>query len=203
MGHSPTRCSAARSMPRACNAMTGEAVGNICRLIWQILYICLFLHLQLNVHTMSQVLTNILLHIVFHKKTASPVVRSEDQKRLNLFVMETCRRLECHPLIVNGPGDHLHLLFDMPPTVSLSAMLKELKRTSSLFLKECDTEYYHSFYWQAGYGAFSVSYKLKDAVYKYIENQQEHHRRCRVDDEFEMLIRNAWVENYKREYYWE
>jgi len=183
--------------------MMGACVENTYNLIWQITYIYLFLHLQLNTYTLSQVLTNILLHVVFHKKTVSPTVRSDDQKRLNLYVMEACRRLECHPLIVNGPGDHLHLLFDMPPTVSLSAMLKELKRTSSLFLKESDGKYYHNFYWQAGYGAFSVSHKLKDAVYKYIENQQEHHRRCKADDEFEMLIRNAWVENYKREYYWE
>jgi len=87
--------------------------------------------------------------------------------------------------------------------MALSHLVGEMKRTSTLFLKQCDATYYHRFQWQSGYGGFSVSEKLRDAVYQYIAQQEEHHKRHSVQDEFELLLRNAGVTRYEGQYYWQ
>lgn len=152
---------------------------------------------------MSQTLSNILVHVVFHKKTSAPAIRENEQHRLNRFVQRTCENLKCHCLIANGPGDHLHLLAALSPEVSVAQLVKEVKRTATGFLKECDMAYYHDFYWQAGYGVFSVSAKLKDAVYAYITRQKEHHQKQPAQSEFEALLRSAGVTDYRTDYYWQ
>ena len=159
--------------------------------------------LQQKIYTMSQTLTLLIIHVVFHKKTSSPTIRETDLHRLNRFVQEACRQLQCPCLIANGPGDHLHMLVSLSPTHSLSDLVKEIKRTSTIFLKQCDADYYATFHWQGGYGAFSVSCKLKDAVYQYIARQQEHHHRQSSSDEFRALLHNANIKGFEDKFYWQ
>lgn len=142
---------------------------------------------------MAQTLCRLLIHCIFHKKASAPVIRDEEQHRLNLFIQKTCSTYNCPCLTVNGPGDHLHLLIALSPEVPLSSFIKEIKRLSTRFLKECNMPYYHDFYWQAGYAGFSVSDKFRDAVFRYIANQKEHHRSVSPHHEFEMLLRNAGI----------
>ena len=152
---------------------------------------------------MVQTLSNLLIHCVFHKKASAPAIRDEEQKRLNLFIEQTARHYQCSCLIANGTGNHLHLLVVLSVELPLAQFVKEIKRLSTRFLKECDAGYYHSFYWQAGYAAFSVSEKYKDAVYGYIARQKEHHRCCSPQREFELLLRNAGIENAASACDWE
>ena len=152
---------------------------------------------------MSQTLCNLLIHGVFHKKRTAPDIRRDDQTRLNSFIQRTCEAHKCPCLIANGPGDHIHFLIVVSPEMALSHLVGEMKRTSTLFLKQCDATYYHRFQWQSGYGGFSVSEKLRDAVYQYIAQQEEHHKRYSVQDEFELLLRNAGVTRYEGQYYWQ
>jgi len=152
---------------------------------------------------MSQTLCNLLIHGVFHKKRTAPDIRREDQTRLNSFIKRTCEAHKCPCLIANGPGDHIHFLIVVSPEMALSHLVGEIKRTSTLFLKQCDATYYHHFQWQSGYGGFSVSEKLRDAVYQYTAHQEEHHKRHTVQDEFEVLLKNAGITRYEGQYYWQ
>ena len=85
---------------------------------------------------------------------------------------------------------------------SVADVVKEVKRKATLFLKERNPSYYHSFCWQGGYGAFSVSIRHKDSVYQYIYQQQEHHKKVSAKDEFEALLRNAGITKYDEKFYW-
>ena len=151
---------------------------------------------------MPQTLSNVLLHAVFHKGLYSKIVRSEDQSLLNAYIISICDHLKCPCLIANGPGDHEHLLFVLSPQLSYSEVIKEVKRLSSAFLKKQNPQYYHSFYWQAGYGMFSVSYKSKEAVYQYIVNQQQHHQQVSVEKEWISLLKSANITDYQPDLYW-
>lgn len=151
---------------------------------------------------MTQTLSNLLVHAVFHKGASAPSVSSEHQPLLNQHIVAACVHLGCRCLIANGPGDHEHLLLVLSTDVSLASVVKEVKRTSTRLLKEIDAARYHAFHWQQGYGAFSVSPRHRDDVYQYILHQAEHHRRQATDVEFEALLRNAGVEKYQREFYW-
>ena len=151
---------------------------------------------------MSQTLCNLLIHGVFHKKASAPSIRRSDQIRLNTFIHKTCEAHKFPCLIVNGPGDHLHFLIVLSPEMALSHLVGEIKRTSTMFLKECDAAYYHYFQWQSGYGGFTVSERLRDAVYEYIAHQEEHHTKRSMQDEFELLLKHAGVTCYEGKYYW-
>ena len=117
--------------------------------------------------------------------------------------IKVCQQLQCPCLIANGVADHEHFLFVLSPKRAVAEVMKEVKRMSSLYLKYHDQAYYKHFCWQAGYGAFGVSVKLKEVVYDYISHQQEHHKRMDMRAELTALLQSAQVKNYDEALYWE
>lgn len=102
-----------------------------------------------------------------------------------------CRGLECNPIITGGHQDHVHILCLLSRKISQMKMLEEVKKQSSKWIKT-KGEAYSNFYWQDGYGIFSVNPSEIDIVVKYISNQDEHHKRRNFQDEF-----RAFLEKYK------
>jgi hypothetical protein len=76
---------------------------------------------------------------------------------------------------VGGVADHVHLVTTLPRTLSQAEMLEGLKKKSSKWIKGLAPDY-RRFYWQRGYGAFSVSPSQLDALLRYVDTQEEHHR---------------------------
>ncbi|HXF38535.1 MAG TPA: transposase [Blastocatellia bacterium] len=106
--------------------------------------------------------------------------------------------MECSPIIVGGVEDHVHMLARLSRTITQAEWVKELKRVSSLWLKEQDGRY-ADFYWQAGYACFSVSQSNLDRVKAYITNQERHHHKISFQDELRALFRKhglEWDERY-------
>ncbi len=90
-----------------------------------------------------------------------------------------------------GTADHVHQLASIHPSVSVSDMLRKLKANSSKWIHETFPEH-RGFAWQEGYGGFSVSQSNVEQVCRYIEQQEEHHRRVTFDEEFiEFLERHG------------
>ncbi len=73
-------------------------------------------------------------------------------------------------------------------------LLEEVKSHSSRWMKTKDTAL-KNFYWQNGYGAFSVNPSEIDKVIAYIENQKKHHKKKTFQDEY-----RAFLKKYKVEY---
>lgn len=105
------------------------------------------------------------------------------------------------PLSINSMPDHIHLLFSLPRTIAFSEMVKDIKTSSSKWLKQKDDSL-ALFQWQAGYGAFSISTNQIKRVKAYIENQQEHHRTINFQDEFLWLLKKHGVD-YDARYLWD
>lgn len=61
---------------------------------------------------------------------------------------------------------------------------------------------YQNFYWQNGYGAFSVSPSKVDVVSKYIENQHEHHKKETFQNEYRGILKKYKVA-YDERYVWD
>jgi REP element-mobilizing transposase RayT len=85
--------------------------------------------------------------------------------------------------------------------MSPSDFIKELKRGTSSWVKEQFANL-QAFYWQNGFGAFSVSPSHVDALKKYIQNQEQHHRRESFQDEFRRLLRKYAIE-FDERYVWD
>jgi len=65
------------------------------------------------------------------------------------------KRQESPALIINSGPDHSHVLFRLSKHVALAGVVERLKKSSSKWMEENTGK--SSFFWQTGYGAFSVS----------------------------------------------
>jgi REP element-mobilizing transposase RayT len=97
------------------------------------------------------------------------------------------KNFNCPAILINSVEDHTHLLIELARTVSVSAVVEEVKTTSSRWIKTQGPEFV-KFAWQSGYGAFSVSESGVDAVRDYIANQREHHRRRSFQEEYRAFM---------------
>ena len=104
---------------------------------------------------MSQSLSKIYIHLVFHVKSTSPRISEEDTQHLHAYIGTAINKLGCSTIIVGGTGDHVHALFVLSREVTISQMVKEIKRSSSMYLKKLHSSYNH-FAWQNGYAVFSI-----------------------------------------------
>ncbi len=108
------------------------------------------------------------------------------------------KNLGCIPIIVGGVEDHVHILSSLHRTVSQSDWMKEIKRSSSAWLKERIPH----FSWQSGYGVFSVGQTQLDTTKRYIANQEEHHRTGSFQEEFRALLEAPSIE-WDERYVWD
>jgi REP element-mobilizing transposase RayT len=114
---------------------------------------------------MSQSLAKIYVHIAF----------STVRKEMHAYQASILKAYDSPPLIVNGVSDHVHVLCDLSRKFTPAEVIKELKRGSSKWIKT-KGDAYSNFYWQGGYGAFSVSQSNVEKVRNYIAGQEKHHR---------------------------
>jgi putative transposase len=95
------------------------------------------------------------------------------------------RHIKVRLHIVGGYDDHVHALLEVPPALAVAEVARDFKANSSRWLKEIGVR---EFAWQAGYGVFTVSYSVRDAVRRYIENQEVHHRRQSPAEEWRVFV---------------
>jgi putative transposase len=137
---------------------------------------------------MPQSLSAVFIHLVFSTKHRYPFLHDPDvRKELHGFLGATSKNLDCPPIIVGGVADHVHLLARFGRTITQAEWVKELKRVSNLWLRH-DVGL-SKFQWQGGYADFSVSRSNLIEVKRYIENQEEHHRKMTFQDEVRALLR--------------
>ena len=119
---------------------------------------------------------------------------------MHVYLAEMLRSHGCETLIVGGMEDHTHSLFALPRTAAIAGVVKEVKRTSSGWIKEAWPKL-AKFHWQGGYAAFSVSQSNLEDVIRYIENQEEHHKRVTFQDEYRAFLK-AYGIDYDERYVW-
>ena len=150
---------------------------------------------------MSQSLSKIYVHLVFLTKNRQPKLADEWRDELFDVLGGTANKLGCQSLIVGGVSDHIHMLFQLGRTISISEAAGKIKSTTSLWVNQTRslTEPFH---WQSGYAAFSVSQLNIDAVRTYIDRQPEHHSSQTFQNEFRELLRMHAIE-WDERYLWD
>lgn len=150
---------------------------------------------------MGQSLVRNYLHIVFSTKYRQTLIYPPVEAELHAYLGGICNRLECHVLKVGGYTDHVHILCMLSKKIAVMKLLADLKAHSSKWIKTKGPAY-ENFYWQDGYGAFSVSPSGVDNVVAYIANQHEHHSKISFQDEFRELLHEHEIE-YDERYVWD
>jgi REP element-mobilizing transposase RayT len=137
---------------------------------------------------MSSSHCNLLYHIVFATKGREPWLAQPIRPRVHQYLGGAIRAENGIALIINGTADHVHILAKLRQDKALSKLIGEVKANSSGWIsrtfKEC-----RAFAWQEGYGAFTVSESMVTKVHRYIERQEEHHRRVSFFEEFKKILR--------------
>jgi putative transposase len=150
---------------------------------------------------MGQSLVRNYVHLVFSTKHRQPYIQAPFEDTLHQYLGGTLNRMGCQTIIVGGYTDHVHILFLLPATKALMKVLEELKANSSKWMKSQD-ESLENFYWQDGYGAFSVNPSEVEVVVGYIKNQHEHHRKKTFQDEYRSILKKYKVA-YDEKYIWQ
>jgi putative transposase len=150
---------------------------------------------------MPQSLSKVIVHIVFSTKNREPWLDSDVRPRMLAYLATICRDLDAELVHVGGVADHVHVLSTLPRTLSQAQLIAQIKKASSKWIKGLDTRY-RGFFWQRGYGAFSVSPSQLEAVLRYVETQPEHHRTRTFQEEYRELLRKHGVD-FDERYVWD
>ena len=100
-------------------------------------------------------------------------------------------------IAINNMPDHFHILVGQTPNVALSDLVRGIKAGSSGFIND-RRWVLGRFSWQEGFGAFSYAHSQLDAVIRYIQNQQAHHRRTTFQEEYLEFLKRFNVPHDER-----
>ena len=147
---------------------------------------------------MANTYHQIYLQTVFAVKYREAVIDTKWKNNLFSVIGNLINETKCKNIIVNGVEDHVHCLIGLKPVVSVSELMKTVKAKSSKYINDHRLTR-ERFEWQEGYGAFSYSQSSVDKVYKYIKNQEAHHKKQTFRDEYLDFLKKFKVE-YDEQY---
>ena len=143
----------------------------------------------------------VLLHIIFSTKNRTPWIEKPHLPDTHAFLAGVARQCGCEAYRVGGVEDHVHLAVRLTRTLALADLVQELKTASSKWIKtrqDIPTD----FAWQKGYGAFSLGMSQKDDLIRYIDRQEEHHRKQTFQDEYRAFLQKYGIE-FDERYVWD
>ncbi len=117
----------------------------------------------------------VFIHYVWATKHREPFLQDPQiERRIYRCIQSEAEKLGCAVVALNGMQDHVHLLLQMPATVTISHIAKQTKGISSTFARE-KLFGGDAFDWQEGYAALSVSPRQVAKIKEYVQNQKQHH----------------------------
>jgi putative transposase len=148
---------------------------------------------------MAHTAGNLVLHLIFSTKARQPLITPEIRSDLFAYLGGIIREMNGTALIVNGTGDHVHMLIRIRPVHAVAEIARVVKANSSRWVREKGNKH---FAWQTGYGAFSVSESNIPAVSRYIATQEEHHEKRSFQQEYVAFLKKNKVA-YDERYIWD
>ena len=150
---------------------------------------------------MPQSLSKVYTHITFGTKHRKNLIDQSIENELYDYLGGICKKMDSNPVQIGGYKNHVHILCLLSRKVSQMKLIQELKQGSSKWIKT-QSRAYSEFYWQDGYGIFSVSPKSVDRVISYIQNQHDHHQTLTFKEEYVKFLEKYDVD-YNEKYLWE
>jgi putative transposase len=150
---------------------------------------------------MPQSLSQVILHVVFSTKDRRPLLHPAIRPGIHAYLATVCRDCHCPAYRVGGTADHVHIATRLARTLAQAELVEKIKKTSSVWIKT-QGEQYGSFFWQAGYGAFSIGWSQFGGLVRYIDGQEQHHRTQTFQEEYRKLLRKYHVE-FDERYVWD
>lgn len=150
---------------------------------------------------MSQSLSKILIHLVFSTKNRECFIDNAIAPRLYAYMSGVFIKMESPAVLIGGTEDHTHSLFVLSKNHAPARVIKEVKRASSIWMKD-QGQPYRRFFWQNGYGEFSIGESGVPKLKAYILNQKEHHKKITFQDEMRAFYKKYNVK-YDERFCWD
>lgn len=150
---------------------------------------------------MPQSLSSILVHLIFSTKNREPFISEAIEKELHPYMAKIFRELKSPTLSIGGTDDHVHILFSLARTIEVAELIEKVKMKTSKWIKTKGEEF-ERFYWQRGYGAFSIGQSQVATLERYIARQRIHHQRVTFQDEYRKFLESYGID-YDERYVWD
>lgn len=119
---------------------------------------------------------NMHVHLVFVTKYRKHVFDKEDVDQLREIFKSICTDFDATLVEMNGEDNHVHLLIEYPPKVSVSNLVNSLKGVSSRLLRkqrpDIEKRYWKNVLWSPSYFAASCGGAPLSIIQQYVEHQQ-------------------------------
>ena len=142
---------------------------------------------------MPNTYSQIYIHFVFAVQSRDALIDAQWRESLYQYIGGIVRKRKQHAVAIGGIHDHVHLLVSMNPTISPSDLIADVKRTTSKWINE-NHLVLGRFAWQEGFGAVSFAKTQIDYDIRYIQNQEEHHRKITFREEYIDFLKAFGVE---------
>jgi putative transposase len=152
--------------------------------------------------TMANTYTELQYHCIWSTKHRELLIRQEIEENVWRILASTAETHNMHVKRAGGIENHVHVLVEIPATLSVSEAMKRLKGGSSNAINKARLTGSMRFGWQDGYAAYSVSTSKIPDVVGYIANQREHHRNQTFEEEFVVFLERHGVD-YDPRYLWD
>ena len=146
---------------------------------------------------MANTYTQLYIQIVFAVKGRENLIAKKYKEELHKYITGIVQKRSNKLLAIHVMPDHAHILIGLHPTQSISDLARDIKSASSIFINE-KRWVRGQFNWQVGFGAFSYSRSQIDSVVKYIDNQEEHHKRRTFKEEYIEFLKKFEIEYDER-----
>jgi len=143
--------------------------------------------------------TQILYQVVFGSKKYANFLTNNNNTKLCNYIVGILHNKECHSYIVNGFGNHIHIVSHIHPSISLASLVRDIKRATTELIAREHADFSNFNGWQVGYGAFTYHVSQKNDLIQYVKNQESHHKTITFKEELINLYREHGI-TYKLEY---
>jgi len=142
---------------------------------------------------MAGTYSQLYVQAVFAVRGRENLIQKHWKEDLNKYIAGIIKGKEQKSIIVNGMPDHIHVFIGLRPAMPIADLVRDIKNNSSNFIN--DHKFVKGkFSWQEGYGVFSYSHSQIDAVYNYILNQEEHHKKQSFKEEYHDFLKKFEVD---------
>jgi putative transposase len=147
---------------------------------------------------MANTFSQIYIQTIFAVQNRKTLIDSSWEQDMYKYITGIVQNKGQKMLSINGTSNHIHFLIGMKPSCCLSDLVREIKKSSGIWIKEQRLTRFQ-FQWQEGFGAFSYSHSQLNNVINYINNQKEHHKQISFRDEYLEFLKEFQIE-FKDEY---
>jgi putative transposase len=151
----------------------------------------------------SAAFSKVYIHLVFSPKGRNAQLTLNIEDKVYGYIAQVINNHKHKAYIINGMPDHIHILLGLNSSISISDLVREIKKSSTTFINSNKLTS-SQFKWQEGYAVFSYGQSQVQMIYKYILNQKRHHMETKFRKEYQEFLRRFEIpydEKYLFEFY--